>query len=126
MKKRMTVMGPIMANIFHTVLWNKMAWTVLKQNKVVLHRRYVDDVLFESIDISKFGAYLDTCHPEISFSFEQEKDGKLPFIDVEAFLQQGKFVGLVVKVLDSQSRCPVFKTTGWLQGQLSLSSFRGW
>ena len=34
------------------------------------------------------------------------------------------FKGLVVKVLDSQSRCPVFKTTGWLQGQLS-SSFGG-
>ena len=33
--------------------------------------------------------------------------------------------GLVVKSLDSQSRGPVFKTTGWLQGQLSLSSFRG-
>ena len=32
---------------------------------------------------------------------------------------------LVVKVLDSQSRGPRFKTTGWLQGQLSLSSFRG-
>ena len=33
--------------------------------------------------------------------------------------------GLVVKVLDSQSRGPVFKTTGWLQGRLSLSSSRG-
>ena len=33
--------------------------------------------------------------------------------------------GLVVKVLDSQSRGPVIKTTGWLQGRLSLSSFRG-
>ena len=33
--------------------------------------------------------------------------------------------GLVVNSLDSQSRSPVFKTTGWLQGQLSLSSFRG-
>ena len=31
---------------------------------------------------------------------------------------------LVVKALDSQSRGPVFKTTGWLQGQLSVSSFR--
>ena len=30
---------------------------------------------------------------------------------------------LVVKALDSQSRDPVFKTTGWLQGRLSLSSF---
>ena len=28
-------------------------------------------------------------------------------------------------VLDSQSRGPVFKTTGWLQGWLSLSSFWG-
>ena len=32
---------------------------------------------------------------------------------------------LVVKVLDSQSRGPAFKTTRWLQSQLSLSSFRG-
>ena len=29
------------------------------------------------------------------------------------------------KSLDSQSRGPVFKTAGWLQGRLSLSSFRG-
>ena len=27
--------------------------------------------------------------------------------------------GLVVKTLDSQSRGPLFKTTGWLQGRLS-------
>ena len=33
--------------------------------------------------------------------------------------------GLVVKELDSQSRGPVFKTTGWLQVRLSLSSSRG-
>ena len=33
--------------------------------------------------------------------------------------------GLEVKVLDSQSRDPMFKTTGWLQGQLSLLSFQG-
>ena len=32
--------------------------------------------------------------------------------------------GLVVKMLDSQSGGPVFKTTGWLQGRLSLLSFR--
>ena len=31
----------------------------------------------------------------------------------------------VVKSLDSQSWGPVFRTTGWLQGQLSLSSFEG-
>ena len=33
--------------------------------------------------------------------------------------------GLVVKVLDSQSRSSVFRTTGCLQGRLSLSSFQG-
>ena len=32
--------------------------------------------------------------------------------------------GLVVKALDSQSRGPMFKTTGWFQAQLSLSSFQ--
>ena len=32
--------------------------------------------------------------------------------------------GLVVKALDSQSKGPVLKTTGLLQGRLSLSSFR--
>ena len=35
------------------------------------------------------------------------------------------YCGQVVKALDSQSRGPVFKTTGWLQGRRSLSSFRG-
>ena len=31
----------------------------------------------------------------------------------------------LVKVLGSQLRVPMFKTTGWLQGRLSRSSFRG-
>ena len=37
----------------------------------------------------------------------------------------GENNGLVVKALDFQSRCPVFKTTGWLQDRPSLLSFRG-
>ena len=31
--------------------------------------------------------------------------------------------GLMGEALDSQSRGPVLKATGWLQGRLSLSSF---
>ena len=31
----------------------------------------------------------------------------------------------MVRALDSQSRGPMFKTTEWLQGQLSFLSFRG-
>ena len=33
--------------------------------------------------------------------------------------------GLVVKALDSKSKGHVFQTIGWLQGRLSLPSFRG-
>ena len=33
--------------------------------------------------------------------------------------------GLVVKVLHSQSKDPMFKTTGWFQARISLSSFQG-
>ena len=121
MIKRMTpnddLMRPTVKNIFHTVLWNKIACTILKQDKVVHHRWYADDVLFESIEyLSTFGAYINTCHPKTSFSFEQEKDGELSFLNAEAFWQQGTFVGLVVKVINSESRGLVFKTTGWLQG----------
>ena len=32
----------------------------------------------------------------------------------------------VFKSLDFQSRGHVFKTNGWLQGQISFSSFQGW
>ena len=45
----------------------------------------------------------------------------------EGRLCVGKWIwptdGLVVNVLDFQSRGPLFKTTWWLQGRLSLSSF---
>ena len=34
-------------------------------------------------------------------------------------------IGLVVSVLDSQSRGPRFKATKWFQGWVSLSSFQG-
>ena len=65
----------------------------------------------------------------------QVKVGKLPIIAsytcnfISKLLQGDKnmvaFYGLVVKALVSQTRGPVFKTTGWLQGRLSLSSSRG-
>ena len=53
--------------------------------KPVYYRRYVDDifVLFQSCDhLNKFRDYLDKCHPNMNF-FEEEKNGKLSFLDVE-------------------------------------------
>ena len=61
----------------------------------VFYRRYVNDifVLFESAeDLSNFHAYFNTCHPNMSFSFEQEKNDTLSFLDVEVSREQGKFV----------------------------------
>ena len=49
------------------------------------------------------------------------------FFSIQNFGKLGvNLNGLVVKVLDSQSRSLMVKTIGWLQGWLSLSSFQGW
>ena len=72
----------------------------------ILYRRYVDDifVLFESAEhLSKFHAYLNTCHPNMSFSFEQEINDKLSFLDVvssvythfDSFLPEVYKVGMI-------------------------------
>ena len=55
-------------------------------------------VIFElAKHLSKFDAYLNTCHPNMSFPFEQEINDKLSFLDVEVSRQQGKFVTTVYR-----------------------------
>ena len=93
-------LGPTMANVF--LSFYEMKWLEQCPNefKPVFYRRYVDDifVLFESAEhLSKFRAYLNTCHPNMSFSFEQEINDKLSFLDVEVSRQQGKFVTTVYR-----------------------------
>ena len=68
--------------------------------KPVYYRRYVDDifVLFKSQDhLVKFRDYFNKCHPNMSFTFEQEKNGKLSFLDVEVSHQGNKFVTTVYR-----------------------------
>ena len=79
-------LGPTMENIF--LSFYEMKWLEQCPNefKPVFYRRYVDDifVLFKSAEhLSKFHAYLNTCHPNMSFSFEQEINSILSFLDVE-------------------------------------------
>ena len=53
-------------------------------------------VLFKSAEhISKFRDYFNTCHQNMSFSSEQEKDGKSSFLDVEVSRQESQFVTTV-------------------------------
>ena len=79
-------LGPTMTNVFLSFYEVKWLEQCPKEFKPVFYRRYVDDifVLFESAEhLSKFRDYFNTRHPNMSFSFEQEKNGKLSFFNVE-------------------------------------------
>ena len=90
-------------------LWKRLRklfiWPIVKEREIDLHVSWRDDHKYENLR-------LQTGWPKqikILCSINQDLWSN----------------GLVVKALDSQSRSPVFKTTGWLQGRLSLSFFRG-
>ena len=71
-----------------------------KEFKPVFCRTYVNNifVLFESAEhLSKFRNYFNTSHPNVHFSFEQEKNGKLSFLDIEVSREKGKFVTTVFR-----------------------------
>ena len=73
-------LGPTMANVFLSFYEVKWLEQCPKEFKPVFYRRYVDDifVLFESAEnLSKFRDYFNTRHPDMSFSFEQEKKWKV-------------------------------------------------
>ena len=58
---------------------------VLANVKPIFYKRYVDDffAVFESeTDADAFYSYLNTRHENIKFTFEKEKDNKLPFLDI--------------------------------------------
>ena len=93
-------LGPTIANVFLSFYEIKWLEQCPKEFKLVFYRRYVNDifVLFESAELlSKFRNYFNTCHPNMSFSFEQEKNGKLTFLDVEVSREKGKFVKTVYR-----------------------------
>ena len=50
---------------------------------------------------------------------------QFPFLQFLQFFCFSLSNGLVVKLLHSQSKDPMFKTTGWFQARIILSSFQG-
>ena len=85
-------LGPAMANIFLSFYEIQFLEQCSKEFKPVFYRRYVF-VLFESAEhLSKLRNYFNTCDANMSFSFEQEKNGKLSFLDTEVSREKGKFV----------------------------------
>ena len=87
-------LGPLFANIFMSFHEKSWLYNCLSAFKPLVYRRYVDDcfLLFKSSDhVPLFLNYLNHQHPNISFTSELEKDGKLPFLDVEISRSNGKF-----------------------------------
>ena len=90
--------GPTLANTFLCFYENKWLDQCPDKFKPVYYRRYINDifVLFKSRDYHiKFRDYLNKCHPNIKFSFGEEKNGKLPFLDVEVSREGNKFTTTV-------------------------------
>ena len=75
-------LGPTLANVF------LCHWEVEKCSekfKPTYYKRYMDDtfLLFSSKDhIKKFFRYINSRHKNMSFTYEEENDNKLPFLDV--------------------------------------------
>ena len=60
----------------------------------MFYRHYADDIfaLFTAPDhADKFKEYLSSKHPNINFSIVKEKDGCLPFLDVNIFVKTRHF-----------------------------------
>ena len=93
-------LGPSLANVFlchHEIKW---LHDCPKRFKPVFYKRYVDDifVLFKKPEhVKLFVDYMNSKHKNIKFSFETEKDGKMPFLDVNVFRENGKFVTSVYR-----------------------------
>ena len=84
-------LGPLFANMFMSFHMKNHGFTTALR-PLSLYRRYVDDcfLLFNSFDhVPLFLNYLN--HQHSSITSELEKDGKLPFLDIEISRSNGKF-----------------------------------
>ena len=91
-------LGPALANAFlchHEELWLEECPLAFAP---VFYARYVDDifVLLRSVDhVTRLATYLSSKHPNINFTFEIERDGVLPFLDVNVYRDSACFTTTV-------------------------------
>ena len=125
-------LGPALVNIFMCSIKIKWLRDCPNEFKPVLYRRYIDDIfaLFCSPDYAdKFKEYLLSKHLNINFSKEKEKDGCLPFLDVNIFRENEKFATNVYRkktlsrvYTNSKSLIPETYKTGLIKS-LSIRCF---
>ena len=78
-------LGPTLANIFLVHYERKWLDQCPLQFKPEYYRRYVDDLflMFKEKDhVKKFLRYLNSRHPNIKFTHEEENENKISFLDV--------------------------------------------
>ena len=88
-------LGPTLANVFMCHMEKKWLSQCPQEFKPVLYRRYVDDtfLLFKSDShIELFLNYLNSQHPNISFTCDSEINEILPFLDIKIKRETNKFV----------------------------------
>ena len=93
-------LGPLFANIFMSFHEQKWLNNCPSSFKPLLYRRYVDDcfLLFRSSDhVPLFLDYLNQQRANITFTTEIERDGKLPFFDIDICPSDRKFATSVYR-----------------------------
>ena len=106
-------LGPTLANVFMSHMEKKWLQECPSNFKPVLYRRYVDDtfLLFnDSSHINQFLEFLNTRHPNISFTCDNEEACILPFLDIKikrdtnnfttSIYRKPTFTGLLSKFYD--------------------------
>ena len=79
-------LGPTLANVF--LCHYEKSWLNRCPNeyKPLYFKRYVDNIfcLFRDVShVEMFLTYINTCHPNMNFTFENEEENVLPFLDVK-------------------------------------------
>jgi len=87
-------LGPKMANSFMSYYEEIWLNDCPEGFKPTYHRRYIDDIIVLFKDKSHlffFQEYLNSKHPNIKFTSEEENNGTLPFLDVLVKRENGSF-----------------------------------
>lgn len=77
-------LAPVIADIFMIHLENKLMYK-LKKAGVLWYKRYVDDtflIIDKSTNIDNIAKILNSFHKDIQFTYDQEQNNELPFLDV--------------------------------------------
>ena len=106
-------LGPSLANAFLSYHGKNWLNSCPQGFKPVFYRHYLDNifVLFKSIDHLKyFQEFLNSCHINMSFSMETERQNKFHFLDIEAIRDQGQFSTTIYRKQTLSSVCSNFES----------------